>query len=311
MVLAARPVVGTLDEARDCASQAIVQYLEQDRRDVANLEAFMVTIAKRRAIDHVRARERARVRDDRYAHEVVLSAPDVAEDVATRAEARWADREARRLLQPKVYELLTLVADGVPMGEVAQRLGMTERAAQSHLLRARRTVRAALARTLAALGIAVGSVRRWWGPAAVSAPVLAAALVLAIGTATAPRLPRSPVLTLLPGTTSSPHVEVVADETHRVAAHRRTSSSAARTEAAVPTRPREDVHVQTPVGSVAVEDRDTGHHSDSYAEEVLWCLQHLRIELHYQGCDTVERSGSAQQGSREPAGDRPLVPALR
>jgi RNA polymerase sigma factor (sigma-70 family) len=308
MVLAARPVVGTLDEARDCASQAIVQYLEQDRRDVANLEAFMVTIAKRRAIDLVRARDRARVRDERYAHEVVLSAPDVAEDVATRAEALWADREARRLLQPKVYELLTLVADGVPMAEVAQRLGMTERAAQSHLLRARRVVRNALARTLAGLGIAVASLRRWWGPAAVTAPVLAAAFVLAIGTATAPRVPAPPPLTLLPSTGTPAPVESATDSAHRVAPHRRTGSAAARTAAVVPRRPHEDVSVQTPVGSVSVEDRDTGHDSDSYAEELLWCLGHLRIELHYQGCDTEAADGSAEQRPGEPTRDRPLVP---
>jgi DNA-directed RNA polymerase specialized sigma24 family protein len=308
MVLAARPVVGTLDEARDCASQAIVQYLEQDRREVANLEAFMVTIAKRRAIDLVRARERARLRDERYGHEAVLSAPDLAEDVATRAEALWADREARRLLQPKVYELLTLVADGVPMAEVAQRLGMTERAAQSHLLRARRVVRNALARALAALGIAVASLRRWWGPAAATAPVLAAAFVLAIGTATAPPVPAPPALTLLPGTTSLPHVEVAADQAHRDAAHRRAGSIAARTATRAPSRPRDDVHVRTPVGSVSVEDRDTGHDSDSYAEELLWCVQHVRIELHYQGCDTETADGSAEQRPGEATRDRPLVP---
>jgi RNA polymerase sigma factor (sigma-70 family) len=315
MVLAARPVVGTLDEARDCASEAIVQYLEGDRRDVANLEAFMVTIAKRRAIDRARARQRARLRDERYAHESGLSAPDVAEDIATRAEALWADREARRLLQPRVYELLQLVADGVPITEIAQRLGMTERAAQSHLLRARRVVRAALAKTLAGLGIAAAAIRRWWGPAAVTAPVLAAAFVLAIGTATAPRL-APPGLTLLPRTTTVPGADALSADATKASASRRTgggSSTAAPKRAAAP-QPKRDLYVRIPGGgAVAIEDRDNGHRSDNVVEAWVWCLQHFRVDDEYIGCDTEETSAetSAQQGAGQPTGDRPLVPALR
>jgi RNA polymerase sigma factor (sigma-70 family) len=309
MVLAARPVVGTLDEARDCASLAIVQYLEQAPRDVENLEAFLVTIAKRRAIDHVRAQSRARLRDERFAHETALSAPDVAEDVATRAEAYWADQEARRLLQPRVYELLQLVADGVPLSEVAQRLDMTERAAQSHLLRARRVVRAALAKTLAALGLGAAAVRRWWGPAAMTAPVLAAVFILAIGTAEAPALTaKPPALTLLPRTTDVQDAEATAglSGAGTGTARRTGDSSATRGTPAKPPR-RNVVKVLTPVGGVGLDERDNGHQSDNEVEAVLWCLQHLRIELNYQGCD----DGSSQQGAGQPAGDGPLLPSRR
>ena len=308
MVLAARPVVGTLDEARDCASQAIVQYFEQDRRDVANLEAFMVTIAKRRAIDHVRGRERARLRDDRYGHELTLTAPDVAEDIATRAEAVWADHEARRLLQPRVYELLTLVADGVPMVEVALRLGMSERAAQSHLLRARRLVRAALAKTLAALGLAGTAIRRWWGPAAATAPVLAAVFVLAIGTARAP-VAAPPVLTLLPRTTTVPAADPVDPSGSQPPASRRTGVETAPrgTNRPQATAPQGDLLVMTPVGGVGIEDRDNGHHSDNVVEAWVWCLQHFTVDDEYIGCETEQ---SPEQGAGEASGDRPLVPVL-
>ena len=307
MVLAARPVVGTVEEARDCAAQAVLQYLEHDPRDVANLEAFMVTIAKRRAFDHVRGRERTRVRDDRYAHECPLSAPDVAEDVAARAEARWVDQEARRLLQPHVYELLQLIADGVPMSEVATRLGMTQRAVQSHLLRARRTVRAALAESLAALGIAAAAVRRWWGPAAVTAPVLAAALVLAIGTAEAPA-PEPPTLTLLPRTSALPALDAARLAGASSSASRRTGSGSVTHHGRNGSASRTELAVTTPVGSVSLEKRDNGHHSDNVVDEWLWCLQHFRHEVGgYIGCDTE----SAQQGTGQPAGDGPLLPAVR
>jgi RNA polymerase sigma factor (sigma-70 family) len=306
MVLAARPVVGGLDEAHECAAQAIVQYFEHAPAEVANLEAFLVTIAKRRAIDHVRAQARARLRDERYAHETALSAPDVAEDVAARAEARWADQEARRLLHPRVYHLVQLVADGMPLAEVARQLDMTERAAQSHLLRARRVVRAALARTLAALGLGVAAVRRWWGPAAVTAPVLAAVFVLAIGTAEAPALTdRQPSLSLLPRTTEVVGAAATSSSSpgaHATGSSRRTGSSLSTT---TRPQPKRDLFVKTPVGGVAVEQHDDGHHSDSVVEQWEWCLHHFRFEPpKYVGCD----DGSAKQGSRQPAGDGPLLP---
>jgi DNA-directed RNA polymerase specialized sigma24 family protein len=306
MVLAARPVVGTLDEARDCASEALVQYLEHDPGDVQNLEAFMVTIAKRRAIDHARARTRARLRDNRFAHEVSLTTPDVAEDIAARAEAFWADQQAQQLLQPRVYKLLQLVADGVPLAEVARRLDMTERAAQSHLLRARRVVRAALAQTLAALAVGVTTVRRGWGPAAVTAPLLAAASVLAIGTAVSPPRANEPRLAIQPQTT------VVTDADARETAALAKAAVVRRTgvvghPARRPvTTSKTVLNVTMPTGSVALEKRDDGHQSGNYVEQVVWCLQHLRVEPHYQGCD----DGSPHQDLGQPPGDRPLLPAV-
>lgn len=308
MVLAARPVVGSLEEARDCASEAVLQYLERRPQDVVHLEAFMVTIAKRRAIDHVRARERARIRDSRAAGTESLTTPDVAEDVATRAEALWADSEARRLLQPHVYRLLQLVADGVPLSEVACRLHMSERAAQSHLLRARRVVRAALARTLAALGIGCAALRRWSGSAAASTVALAAALavVAARGASLGTSAP-VPEFVLLPSTTvatlNSGSVAVrTSSASHtgwRVARSVGPISGAAR-------KPSTVLSVRTPLGGVRVEQRDDGHHSDGPVQQVEWCLEHLRVELHYQGCD----SQSGQQGAGDLTGDRPLLPTL-
>lgn len=62
MVAAARRVLGDGDVAAECASEAIAQVLARRPTGVLIAEAYMVTIAKRRAIDHVRASSRARSR---------------------------------------------------------------------------------------------------------------------------------------------------------------------------------------------------------------------------------------------------------
>jgi RNA polymerase sigma factor (sigma-70 family) len=308
MVLAARPVVGSADEARDCASEAIVQYLEQRPDEVLNLEAFLVTIAKRRALDHARARTRARIRDDRYARATPLSAPDIAEDIAARAEAFWADEQARRLLSPHVYGLLRLVADGVPFPEVARRLDISERAVQSHLHRARCQVRAALAKTLAALGLAAAGLRKWADTPVTAAPALAAAFVIAVQILGGGPLPAEPDLTLLPSTT-------IVDETASMSAHpagtgtviggtTRGTAVSTRRHVAAPRHSLADV--QTPVVGLEVQKRDDGKHASGWVERVQDCLTNLRIELHYQGCEPQ----SADQGAGEPAGDGPAFPTV-
>jgi len=111
--------LGCPDEARDCAAEAVRQVLDRQPTGVVNLEAYMVTVAKRRAIDRHRARERERRRDRRLAGQLATTVPDVAEGVASRAEACWADGEARALLKPHVYRLVRMLVDGVPLNEAA------------------------------------------------------------------------------------------------------------------------------------------------------------------------------------------------
>ncbi|MDP9164824.1 MAG: hypothetical protein M3O32_01950 [Actinomycetota bacterium] len=94
MVAASLNVLGSRDQAHDCAAEAMAQVLQRRPADIANLEAFMVTVAKRRAIDRHRARARDRRRDARLAGEAAITLPDLAEDIAARAEARWADEQA-------------------------------------------------------------------------------------------------------------------------------------------------------------------------------------------------------------------------
>jgi DNA-directed RNA polymerase specialized sigma24 family protein len=178
MVRAARGVTGNREEAEECAAQALLQVLERQPADVANLQAFMVTVAKRRGLDRLRMLERIRIRDSRLEGLAEHSIADVAENVVARAEACWIDQQARELLRPQVYALLQMIADGRTMSESARALSISERAAQSHLHRARTLLRATLANALAA--IAVLGLRLKRSAAASASMTLAATALLLI-----------------------------------------------------------------------------------------------------------------------------------
>src|SRR3954463_7143563 len=97
MVHAANGVLGSRDDAAECATQALVQVLERPPVEVLNPEAFMVTIARRRAIDHVRSQARYRKAAMRSAP-ADLAIADIAEAVCEREQAAWVDELARRRL---------------------------------------------------------------------------------------------------------------------------------------------------------------------------------------------------------------------
>ena len=149
MVNAAHGVLGSWQEAEECASVALLQVLEQPPVDINNMQAFLVTVAKRRAVDRLRSLERDRRRQRRLMSWVEDASPDIADDVACRAEASWIDEQARLHLRSHVYGVLRHVADGLTVEEAAIRLGMTERAARSHLRRARVLMRKVLAKAVA------------------------------------------------------------------------------------------------------------------------------------------------------------------
>jgi RNA polymerase sigma-70 factor (ECF subfamily) len=160
MVRVARSVLGCPDEAEECAAAAILQVLERSPQNVQNLEAFMVTVARRRAVDRLRSLERARRRDAQLAAQTDLYVHDVAEHVSARAEANWVQQQARARLSPRSMRILSAVAEGETISRVALREEVTVRAAESDLLRSRRLLRAVLARTTAALGAVWLAVRR-------------------------------------------------------------------------------------------------------------------------------------------------------
>jgi DNA-directed RNA polymerase specialized sigma24 family protein len=177
MVRAANGVLGSRDEAEECAAAAIVQVLERGPHGIHNLEAFMVTVAKRRAVDRLRSLLRSRSRDQRLVAQHGPHIADVADDVVARAEARWVQAEALRRLSPLSYRILEAAANEVDVRVVGEREGMTVRAVQSDLSRSRLLLRRVVTRALAALGVAAALVRRG---ATVAVPAVTAVLLLGI-----------------------------------------------------------------------------------------------------------------------------------
>jgi RNA polymerase sigma-70 factor (ECF subfamily) len=122
--------VGLASEAGDAVQDAIVSIMASPPSNVQNWEAFLITAAKRKALDRVRSAdvrhagpELAESRHDR------MDDTDIAEDVATdidrkqRAAVAWdclsiLDDRHRKV----VWETMAL---GRPRDEVAAELGVT------------------------------------------------------------------------------------------------------------------------------------------------------------------------------------------
>lgn len=289
MVRVAHSVLHDRAEAEECAATAIVQVLERTSASVDNLEAFMVTVAKRRAVDRLRSLERARHRDQRLCAQLRVPVTDVAEDVVSRAEARWLDQEARSRLSEQSYRILQAVADGDDMKEVAAREQLTLSAAHSDLFRSRRLLRSVWARALAILGVLWGSMRR----GAVTAPTVAAAatLVLLVPGVTPHRGPVSGDDG--PGGTTGPvgaaYVEPVDVQPH--------SARATSPEKVEPTpgpdvrvtAPREtrrvvfDLHDSAGRTTVTKERHGTGPDAGPVGT-ILECVEMLSLDPHHLGC---------------------------
>jgi DNA-directed RNA polymerase specialized sigma24 family protein len=280
MVRAAHGVLGEADGARECAAEAMVQFLEAgDLGEVRNLEAFLVTVSKRRAVDRIRRIQRQRARELRVVGGESLSTADIAEDVAHRAHANWVDEQARRVLQPEVYRLLCLVADGCSAADAAARLGMTARGAEGHLNRARMTLRGVIAR--AALGwaaiLGLGrrlSVRSAGATATMATVVLALMLAPAWSASDAEQ----------PAIKPTPHVAASAPAGPVEPSVGSTAGGPGPRASASFPHPgtSRSVDVRTPLGGVAIEDRDDGSDAD-YLTRLLTCLQHPDLRLPPDG----------------------------
>ena len=91
LVRVCEPIVRSRDDAEDCASDAMVCALTTPTTAV-NREAWLVTVAKRRAVDQLRRRMRSRARVQRLAHDVT-PAPDIAMPLPTpMRRAGWPKR---------------------------------------------------------------------------------------------------------------------------------------------------------------------------------------------------------------------------
>ena len=288
MVRAARGVLGTADEAPDCAAEAITQFLERHPTDVENLEAYLVAMSKRRAVDRIRRAQRARRRELIVGAQEALHVADLAEDVASRAEARWVAEQAAVLLRPDVLSLVELIADGVSLDDAAARLGWTKAATKSHLLRARRVMREAIARTLGTLGLLGAGLRRWAKSLTPAAGLATAALALLIlpQVSCGPTPGAEPPVRLVPATRTADTPDLGTVGRVSVAFRRTDLSRHTTLPARSPKPPVTLARVQTPVAGAGVsQEEGTGNHG-GFVARVLACAQHPTVTVGGTiGCD--------------------------
>jgi RNA polymerase sigma factor (sigma-70 family) len=165
-------------DAEDAVHEAMARAAERPHLDGDRLGAWLTAVTVRLCVDQ--HRQLSRDTGIRRRAGSMLTAPSAVpheEVVCDHAEALWLARQGTELPENQRVAL-RLKAQDLDVAQVAQRMGLTYKAAESLLGRARRTLRAALAATLAA--VAVGLWRGRPGvnggtPAAVSPAVLASA----------------------------------------------------------------------------------------------------------------------------------------
>lgn len=167
----------SLQDAEDAVHEAMARAAERPHLDGDRLGAWLTSVTVRLCIDQHRQLSRdAGICRRAGSMLTVPSTMPHEEAVCDRAEARWLALQGAELPKNQV-EALRLKAQDLDVAQVAQRMGLTYKAAESLLGRARRTLRAVLAATLAvAVGMWRGRPRLDGGtPTAATPAVLASA----------------------------------------------------------------------------------------------------------------------------------------
>jgi RNA polymerase sigma factor (sigma-70 family) len=171
-------------EAEDHVQDAVVAALAERRRTGRTPEAargWLRTVARRREADGVRRAQCER----RVLASAVFAEPeadDLAGEVLDRYEARWLAGHVDRL-PATTRAVVHALAEGGTQAEVADRLGLTSRAVEAHVRRARQALRRVWERAGAVTGLLAGHRwwRRWWRRAGgVSAAGVAAAVGISV-----------------------------------------------------------------------------------------------------------------------------------
>ncbi|MQA15232.1 MAG: sigma-70 family RNA polymerase sigma factor [Pseudonocardiaceae bacterium] len=186
-------------DAEDAVQEAMLRAAEHPEIDDDRLRAWLVTVTKRLCADRCRQQARETRHRARVAASTLTETTEqqLEDEVCHRAEAAWVAARADELLPARQAQALRLTAAGCDVQQVAGRLGVGPRAAESLLARARRTLRAVLAAGLGLMGwmcrplaTASGS-----GPVALAAGascVAVAVTVVLVPAASPPQLGASP-----------------------------------------------------------------------------------------------------------------------
>jgi RNA polymerase sigma factor (sigma-70 family) len=131
------------DDAEDCAQEAMVRCVGFAALDEARVVEFLATTTMRLAMD----RHRTHARDARVSAKLTpwyVAEPSPEEATCDRGEASWVAAHVAALPESQ-RTALTAKAEGLSCQEIAARMGLSYKAVESLLSRARAYVRAAVA----------------------------------------------------------------------------------------------------------------------------------------------------------------------
>ncbi|HEY0640729.1 MAG TPA: sigma-70 family RNA polymerase sigma factor, partial [Pseudonocardiaceae bacterium] len=173
------------EDAQDCAQDALTALLEHP--EVHHPDAWVATVAHHRFIDLCRRRRREDSAGLVPAPATALVEAGPEDEVVGRAHAHWLVTTLRRL-PLSTRSVCAAIGDTAAAGdapdhrEVARRLGLSARSVESHLTRARRSLRGLGLLGSAALAFAAATRRLGLlaKPAAAAIVVPPAALVIAL-----------------------------------------------------------------------------------------------------------------------------------
>ncbi|MFF5894906.1 RNA polymerase sigma factor [Streptomyces argenteolus] len=173
------------DEAEDAVHEAMIRAVEDPDVRYCRLRPWL----RRATVRACAERHRRIARDAELARSLPVTSVDpcqVEEAACDRAEARWLAGRGRELLTARQAEALRLRSQDLDVGQVARTMGLSYRATESLLARARRSLREALAASLALAVTAWLCVRRFPGTGTTRSAVAASAATVAVAGAFLP-----------------------------------------------------------------------------------------------------------------------------
>jgi RNA polymerase sigma factor (sigma-70 family) len=135
---------GSFADAEDAVQEAMLRAAERPEIGQEHLRAWLCAVTMRLCMDsHRRGTAEAR-RWERVSAQAVVQrlGQYIEDDICERLEAVWIAALAVDVLPPRQVQALWLAAVGCSVQQIAGHLGVRQRAAESLLARARRTLRA-------------------------------------------------------------------------------------------------------------------------------------------------------------------------
>ena len=291
-VRVARARCSSPNDVQDCVQEALARVAAMPNLDLARIGPLITAVVSNLAVDA----HRQRARTDRTAGKLrrtLVHPPPHEDDVCDRHEARWL-RSQMDGLTAQDRQALELRASGLRVGEIAREMGVTYKAAENALGRARLGMRAVWRATAALLGVLWG-VRREprrtpAAPALATAALAAAVLTVAFVEPTPAATPRTDgagraYISKAPPSWATPPGSPVPRQAPSVA-KARTESGTGRAAPAATTTTRVSVPpIRTGLvdyGGLRQESRPRG---ETPQEGIERCLRHVTITVERIECD--------------------------